>query len=224
MRSNDLLESFREDVSRALQNNLVCLLHHGSRAKGEARPDSDYDLVIITNQMDKELIKTLQIVFTKYPRFSFYLLTLDELKTMPKGHYLEFLYAKPLHGTLKMELPTKKEVISYVNYMRRETLSILRHTLILPHSKERKVRLVYYFLKQVYICLSYLAFSESGTLPSTRKQTIANFRKQKKERLGIRLLGILEDWESYKEDVASNPQPYLFMLEEFFRKLHIKQL
>jgi hypothetical protein len=66
-----------------------------------------------------------------------------------------------------------------------------------------------------------LAFSEEGKLPLTRKQTIAYFRKKKKHSLGIRLLRILDNWDSHKEDVANTPDPYLFLLEEFFRKLHV---
>ncbi len=215
---DDVLKRFKQDVRKALQDNLVCLLHHGSRAKGEARPDSDYDSVIITKQVSKEVIKSLRNIFAKYPRFSFYLLGLHELKTLPRGHYLEFLHSKPLYGSLKVERPTKEETIRYVNHKRRDTLSIIRHTLILPHPNDRKAKLVYYSLKDAYICLSYLTFSESGELPSTRKQTIAYFERLKRERLGIRLLQILDRWDSYKENVTKNPDSYLFLLEEFFRK------
>ena len=219
--SGDILESFREDVLEALQDNLVCLLHHGSRAKGEARPDSDYDSVIITKKVNKEVIRSLQDVFFKYPQFSLYLLSLDELKTMPRGHCLEFLYAKPLYGSLDVKLLTKEEVINYIIHKSRDTLDTIRHILILPHPIERKAKLVYYSLKDAYICLSYLAFSEKGKLPPTRKQTIAYFKQQKKQSLGIRLLEILDGWDSYKEDVAKTPESYLFLLEEFFRKLHV---
>lgn len=217
----DMLESFRKDVLKALQSNLVCLLHHGSRAKGEARPNSDYDSVIITKKIDKEVITNLHSVFSKYPQFSLYLLSLDELNTMPRGHRLEFLYAKPLYGSLDIELPTKEETVSYVAYMRRDALDTIRHMLTLPHPTERRSRLVYYSLKVAYICLSYLAFAEEGKLPSTRKQTITYFSKKKKHRLGIRLLGVLDNWDSYKEDVGNTPDFYLFLLEEFFRKLHV---
>jgi predicted nucleotidyltransferase len=217
----DMLESFRKDVLKALQSNLVCLLHHGSRAKGEARPNSDYDSVIITKKIDKEVITNLHSVFSKYPQFSLYLLSLDELNTMPRGHRLEFLYAKPLYGSLDIELPTKEETINYIAYMRRDTLDTIRHMLTLPHPTERRSRLVYYSLKVAYICLSYLAFAEEGKLPSTRKQTITYFSKKKKHRLGIRLLGVLDNWDSYKEDVGNTPDFYLFLLEEFFRKLHV---
>jgi len=221
--SDGILESFKEDVLEALQDNLVCLLHHGSRAKGEARPDSDYDSVIITRKVSEEVISRLQTVFLKYPQFSSYLLSLNELKTMPKGQCLQFLYAKPLYGTLDVELPTKEETVNYITHKSRDTLDTIRHMLIFPHPLKRKTKLVYYSLKDVYICLSYLAFSEKGKLPLTRKQTIAYFKQQKKQSLGIRLLEILDSWNSYKEEIAKAPDPYLFLLEEFFRKLHVSQ-
>lgn len=219
--SGDILESFREDVLEALQGNLVCLLHHGSRAKGEARPNSDYDSVIITNKVSKGVIRSLQTVFLKYPQFSSYLLSLDELKTMQKGHCLEFLYAKPLYGSLDVKLPTKEETINYIVHKSRDTLDTIRHMLIFPHPNERKIKLVYYSLKDAYICLSYLAFSETGKLPPTRKQTIVYYKQQKKQSLGVHLLEILDNWDSHKEDVAKTPESYLLLLEEFFRKLHV---
>jgi hypothetical protein len=222
--SGDILQSFKDDVLGVLQGNLVCLLHHGSRAKGEARPDSDYDSVIITNKMNREVITSLQLVFLKYRQFSLYLLSFDELKTMPRGHCLEFLYAKPLYGSLDMELPTKEETLSYVAYRSRDVLDMIHHTLTLPHPTERKAKLVYYSLKDTYICLSYLAFSYEGKLPQTRRQTIAYFRKKKEQVLGISLLEILDNWDSYKLDVASSPEPYLFLLEEFFRDILVNQL
>jgi predicted nucleotidyltransferase len=217
----DLLQSFKEDVLQTLQSNLLYLLHHGSRAKGEARPNSDYDSVIITKRISKEVITSLQSVFLKYPQFSVYLLSLDDLESMPRGHRLEFLYAKPLYGSLDLELPTKEETVDYIAYKRRDVLDAIRHMLIISHAIERKTKLVYLSLKEAYICLSYLAFSEEGKLPSTRKQTIAYFTKKKKHELGIRLLGILDNWDSRKEDVGKAPDVYLFLLEEFFRKLHV---
>lgn len=215
---DDILERFKNDVLKFLGDSLVCLLHHGSRAKGEARPDSDYDSVIVTKRVTKEIIKSLQDIFSNYPHFSFYLLSLDDLETMPRDHYLEFQYAKPLYGKLKIKLPTKEEVVRYLNHKRRDILHIIRHTIILPHSIERKAKLVYFSLKDVYVYLSYLAFSEAGKLPPTRKQTILYYKKRKRHDLGTRLLLILDNWDSYREDVARNPEPYLLLLEEFFRK------
>lgn len=218
--SDEILENFKHDVMKVLQDNLVCLLHHGSRAKGEARSDSDYDSVIIVKEMNKHVIEMLKDAFSKYPQFSFYLLSLDELETMPKSHYLEFRYSKPLYGSLELKLPTREEVTSYINHRRRDLLAVIRHEIILPHSDDRKIRRVYWVLKDVYICLSYLAFSECGILPSTRKQTIVYYTKRKRHSLGIRLLKILDSWDAYKEDVSKDPDSYLLLLEEFYRNFH----
>ena len=218
--SDDILENFKHDVVKALQDNLVCLLHHGSRAKGEARPDSDYDVVIIVKQVNTQVIEILKDTFSKHPQFSFYLLSLDDLETMPSDRYLEFHKAKPLYGSLKMKSPTKEEVINYINYKRIDLLGAIRHRLILPHSDERKMKWVYFDLKDVYICLSFLAFSECGILPSTRKETIVYYKQRQRHSLGTHLLKILDNWDSYKEDVIRNPDSYLLLLEEFFRKFH----
>lgn len=221
--SGEILESFKEDVLEALQDNLVCLLHHGSRAKGEARSDSDYDSIIVTRKVNEEVIGKLQTVFLEYPQFSSYLLSLSELKTVPKGQCLQFLYAKPVYGTLDVKLPTKEETVNYITHKSRDTLDTIRHMLIFPHSLERKTKLVYYSLKDVYICMSYMAFSETHKLPLTRKETITHFKQKRKQSLGIRLLKILESWDSYKEEIAKAPDPYLLLLEKFFRKLDVSR-
>jgi predicted nucleotidyltransferase len=222
--SGDILKSLKEDVLEALQGNLVCLLHHGSRAKGEARPGSDYDSVIIARKVSKKVIRSLQAVFDRYPQFSLYLLSVDELKTMPRGHCLEFLYAKPLFGTLDLKLPTKEETVDYIVYRSRDTLDTIRHMLIFPHPLDRKIKLVFYSLKDAYICLSYLAFSEKGKLPLTRKHTIDYLKQQRKQSLGIRLLEILDSWDSHREKIAKDPDQYLFLLEEFFTKLCVSRI
>ena len=135
-----------------------------------------------------------------------YLLSLDELNTMPRGHRLGYLYAKPLYGSLDLELPTKEETINYIAYKRKDSLDTIRHILTLPHPTERKAKLAHYSLKDAYIA----------------RATIAYFKKKKKHNLGIRLLKILDNWDSYKEEIAKAPDPYLFLLEEFFRKLRVK--
>ncbi len=126
-----------------------------------------------------------------------------------------------LYGTSDFELSKKGETIDYIAYKHRDVLDAIRHMLTIPHLVERKTRLVYLSLKEVYICLSCLALSEEGKLPRTRKQTMAYFRKKKKNDRGIRLFRILDSWDSYKEDASIAPDLYLFLLGEFFRKLQI---
>lgn len=61
-------------------------------------------------------------------------------------------------------------------------------------------------------------FLETGRLPKTRKETITYFEERKSQDLGIRLIRIQDNWNLHEEDVARNPESYLFLLEEFFRE------
>jgi hypothetical protein len=134
-----------------------------------------------------------------------------------RGDTLEFLHAKKLHGKFRVEIPTSEEVRQYLSHSRREELSSIRHYLILSHPTEKKAKVAYYWLKFVYLYLSYLAFTETGNLPSTRKQTITYFEHRKEFFQGVKLLRILDNWVGHKGKVAKNPDRYLFMLERFFR-------
>jgi len=217
MRMEEILRKFRDDAISALGSNLICLLHHGSRAKCEAHAESDYDSIIVVKRVSEETIKSIQNLLHNHPRFTAYLLSLRDVESLPKGHLLEFVHAKPLYGKFKVDVPTAEEVRQYLSHSRREELTSIRHWLMLPHPPERKARMTYYELKFAYVYLSYLAFIESGKLPPTRKDTIAYFKRRRGYSLGVRLLQILDNWSNYKDDLASNPDRYLFMLEKFFR-------
>ena len=123
-----------------------------------------------------------------------------------------------LCGDIKYESPTKEEVKQYISFVRREWLDRLRHYLILPHPREKLRKNVRFAMKHVYLYLLYLVFLETGKLPRTRRHTIAYFEQQKRRDLGIRLVEILENWDSRKEDIMENLESYLSLLEEFFRE------
>jgi len=212
-----ILRKFKEDTITALGDNLICLLHHGSRAKGEAHDESDYDVIAIIKEADDNIFQAIRNLFERNPRISSYVLSVHDLETLPKAHFLEFMHAKPLYGKIRVEKPTVEDVKQYLGYSRREEMHRIRHYLLHPHSREKKAKYIYYGLKSVYIYLSFLAFIESGRLPPTRRQTIACFKHRKECSIGVKLLRILDSWKSYKGKVAKNPDRYLFMLEKFFR-------
>ena len=131
---------------------------------------------------------------------------------------MQLLHSERLYGDIEYNLPTKEEVRDYISLMRRDWLDRVRHYLIIPHPQETLAKNVRFALKYTYIYLSYVVFLETDKLPETRKQTVAYFKKGKKHDLGVRLLEILDNWDSLKEGVARNPKFYLFLLEEFFRE------
>lgn len=69
-----ILEDVRNRIVESLSGNLVCLFLTGSRAKGEEREESDYDLALIVSKADEETLRTLRDVFLDHKEFSVYLL------------------------------------------------------------------------------------------------------------------------------------------------------
>jgi hypothetical protein len=70
---------------------------------------------------------------------------------------------------------------------------------------------------------AFFVFSVAKPIPNAQKGSGRSYEKEKKKKhsLGTRLLGILDNWDSHKEDIANKPDPYLYQLEEFFRKFHV---
>jgi len=215
-----ILCKFKNEAVDTLGGNLVCLLHHGSRAKGEARRESDYDVIVVIKEVNENVLKKFQNLYERNPCISSYVLSVRDLETMPKAHLLEFMYAKPLYGKIKLKRPTADDVRQYLGFTRREEMHRIRHYLLHPHPPEKKAKYIYYGLKFVSIYLSFFAFTESRKLPQTRKQTIAYFENKKAFSIGVKLLKILDNWNAHKDKVAKNPDYYLFMLDRFFRNSH----
>ena len=218
MLMDEILIRLKEDLVKALGDNLVCLLHTGSRVRGEVTEESDYDVFLVVKSIDSPVIEKMQEVFSNYPKFSTYLLSEHEFKTLPRAQLLQLLYSEKLYGDIEYKLPTKEEVRHYIRLMRRDWLDRVRHYLIIPHPRQTLAKNAHFALKYAYLYLSYMVFLETGKLPKTRKQIIAYFKQKKRHDLGIQLLKILDSWDSYKEDVARNPKSCLFLLEEFFRE------
>ena len=215
---DEILIKLKKDLVRALGDNLVCLFYTGSRVRGEASEESDYDVFLVVKSIDSSVIEKIGEVFSNYQNFSVYPLSEHEFKTLPRAQLLQLLHSERLYGDIEYNPPTKEEVRDYISLMRRDWLDRVRHYLIIPHPQETLAKNVRFALKYTYIYLSYVVFLETDKLPETRKQTVAYFKKGKKHDLGVRLLEILDNWDSLKEDVARNPKFYLFLLEEFFRE------
>lgn len=214
----EILTRLTDDLLKALGENLTCLLQTGSRVRGEATEESDYDVFLVLKSIDSSVIEKTQKVFSDCPNLSAYTVSEHEFRTLPRAQLLQLLYSEKLYGDIEYELPTTGEVENYVGLRRREWLDRVRHYLIIPHSQDTLAKSVHLAMKYANLYLSYTVFLETGKLPKTRKQIIAYLGQRKKHSLGVQLLKILDDWDSCKTDVAREPKSYLFLLEKFFRE------
>lgn len=215
------LEDLKGRIIKALDDNLVCILLTGSRARGEGREDSDCDLVIVVNKIDEEVLTELRSIFSGITNYSVYLIDDGDRESLPKAQFLQFVYSKKIYGSFNYELPMKLDVANYVEVIRRDWLDRTRHYLVIPHPHERLVKALLPALKCVYLTLSFLIYGETGKLPMTRKETIAFLRQRGGNPLGLNLIEILEGWDSSKEEHLADPVKLLLQIEAFFRTVEI---
>lgn len=210
---------FRDKLISLLGEKLICLIHTGSRVRGEPRADSDYDFTLIVFEIDKGVLDDIRDVLSDYSNVSVYILDKKDLKYFPTAQYLQFVYSEKIYGECDFPKPSAKDIDTYVNMMRRDEIDTLRHYLTLPHDTSKLVGRIALSLKYAYICLTYLNYKETGILPRTRLETIDYLKKKDPHKLGITLLKVLENWSTQETAVIKKPREYLHMLEEFWRTL-----
>ena len=213
------LGELKDQIRKALDDKLICLLLTGSRVRGEERKDSDYDLAIIVTKINEDVLTKLRDIFTDLANYSVYLLDNGDIKTLSKAQFLQFVHSEKLYGDFDYILPTKVDVANYIEIIRRDWLDRIRHYLVIPHPHERLAKALLPALKMVYLTLSYLIYGETGNLPMTRKDTIAFLRQTEGNPLGINLMEILDDWDSSGEKHLANPVQILLQIEAFFRTI-----
>lgn len=210
---------FRDRLVSVLGKNLVCLIHTGSRVRGEPRADSDYDFTLIVSGIDRGVLDDIGDILSDYSNISVYILDKQDLMYFPKAMYLQFVYSEKIYGECDFPKPSAEDIDTYVNMMRRDEIDTLRHYLTLPHGTSKLVRRIALSLKYAYICLTYLIYKEASILAKTRLETIEYLQKKGYHKLGITLLNLLENWSIQEALVTKNPREYLHMLEEFWRTL-----
>ena len=210
---------FRDKLRSRLGDNLLCLVHTGSRVRGEARADSDYDFTLVVSEISRGVLDDIRDVLSDYSNISVYILDKRDLAYFPKAMCLQFVYSEKLYNEFGFPKPGAEDIDSYVNKMRRDEIDTLRHYLTLPHETVRVVKRIGLSLKYAYICLTYLVYKETGILPRTRLETIDYLEREGYQDLGVTLLKILENWSTQETTALGNHREYLYMLEEFWRTL-----
>jgi len=211
--------AFRDKLVSVLGRNLICLIHTGSRVRGESRAESDYDFTLIVSEIDKEVLDRIRDVLSDYSSISVYILDKQDLTYFPKAMNLQFVHSERIYGEFDFPKPSGEDIDTYVNMMRRDEIDTLRHYIALPHATSKLVRRIALSLKYAYICLTYLVYKEAGVLPKTRLETINYLEKKDHHKIGINLLKILENWPVQEALVIKEPRTYLHMLEKFWRTM-----
>lgn len=100
---NELLKQYVDDIYKIYGNNLKAVILYGSYARGDFRPDSDIDIMILVDLTDEEISmkgRTLSDITFDY-NFD------NKIEIMPivknQEHFDKWLRAYPFYNTIKKE-------------------------------------------------------------------------------------------------------------------------
>lgn len=213
-----LLKKLVMRLKRDYAKNLVLVLHHGSWATGEARPDSDVDFLVGLRKTErKDLIKSKKILREKQFQNVTLLLfsALDMENYIPHGWHQFHYGAKLLYGKCPLPKPARAQEISELRKHADEIGFWGRYLFIHRHPRDRLVRSIYWRLKEVKICLKVYASVKTGKYPITGKELMKKLNHPKDKEL----IQISENWEKYRPRFMKNPDTVLLKLADFSQRI-----
>jgi predicted nucleotidyltransferase len=213
-----LLKKFVIRMKKDYQGNLVFIIHHGSWATGEAKPESDVDFLVgLRKTESKHLIKLRKILREKaFQNVTvLFFSTLDMENYIPYGWHQFHYGARLLHGKCPLPKPTRAQEILEIKKNADEIGFWGRYLFTHQHPRDRVVRSIYWRLKEVIICLKVHASVKTGEYPITREQLIKNLNHPKDKEL----IQISQNWERFKPRFVKNPDPVLLKLADFSQRI-----
>jgi predicted nucleotidyltransferase len=215
---NLLLERFVRRMKKDYQRNLVFIIHHGSWATGEAKPDSDIDFLVGLKKIGRrdltKLRKTLgEKEFHKATVLFFSFLDMENY--IPNGRHQFHYGAKLLYGKCPLPEPTRDQEILEIKKHADEIGFWGRYLFTHQHPRDRVVRSIFWRLKEVIICLKVYVSLKTGKYPPTRKE----LKRKLNDSRDKELIQIFENWEKYKPKLMENPNQVLLKLADFSQRL-----
>lgn len=207
MKTEQLPAEVREVADRlnvALGDDLGALLWHGSYARGEAKADSDHDLIIVLKRIDDGVLLRMREVFQGRANWSTLVLTEQELRQYPVAGRLQFTYgAKLLYGDFDPPEMTRERVIDEIRGLARDIRFECRYRLL--HKEQarapadermavfqqgRNWRMLGYAAKWAVLALKARELLAGRPYPLTRDELRARLGDPKE----IAIVDLVENW------------------------------
>ena len=216
------LRTFLEELKEEFGERLVFVGHHGSWARGEARPDSDIDVFVILDRIgtpDLEAYRDLiyRLSDEQYVATTF-LGSLDELKVWPRHEQIQCFYgSQVLHGRLEdlVDKPTNNDFIEDIRIKAATNLHHARHYLLHPHDLKTVVHKLYYPFKECFYAMQSWMLLTTGKYYARKEEMIAAVE----DRDDREVIRVTKDWPESSEDRTQRPIYYIQLLERWSRAM-----
>ncbi len=216
------LKDFQVRLLKHFGERLVFLGHHGSWARGEARPESDIDTIVVLDSIDSEdLISFGKIVHSMPDADSlasgvFY--SVSEIKSRPSFELVEYFYdCKNLYGKLDgiIDKPTSQDFIERIRVFAANNQEAARHYLLFPHNLNKVIHKLFYPFKNCFYALQSWIYLKEGKY-ILKKDEIINLLSDDDDKDVVR---VARDWKDSEKDREERPLYYIELLERWCRKM-----
>jgi predicted nucleotidyltransferase len=197
--------------------NLRAALWHGSGARGEAGPASDYDLILIFQDIDETVLLQLRDIFKERENWSTYIRSAEELRQLPADQRLQLAYGfRVLHGRFEPLRPTRREVLAELRSLADEITFQCRYRLIHKDADwPRQVHMMHYMAKSAVLAMKARHLLWHGHYPETR----ADLRPLVDDAEEREIIDWVEHWQALRPTFEADPAPLMLQLDAFARRL-----
>ena len=212
----------------SLGDDLKAVLWHGSFARGEAKPDSDHDLIIVLKRIDDGVLLRAREVFSGRENWSTFVQSEEELRQYPADGRLQFHFGiVPLYGDIDPPPFTREQVINDLRVLARDIRFECRYRLLHkepgygldPHYRNflraRNARMLGYAAKWAVLAMKARELLEGRTYPETREE----LRGRLSDAEELAVVDVVERWSELKRQYEEDPTPLALQLDAFARKL-----
>ncbi|MBA7602910.1 hypothetical protein ES703_10006 [subsurface metagenome] len=219
------LADFLANLRDRFGDRLVFVGHHGSWGRGEPRPESDIDCMVVVDRIEDEDLTAFRDIMSSMPNAeklgSGILMSVTELKQTPRSYLSQFFYGrKVLYGSIEgiIAPPTRDDLIEDIKFKADNNLHTARDYLLFPHDLPVVVhRLKYHFKNCFYALQSWFLLTKGEFIPT--KNQILEYLDDANDAEVVR---VARDWFTITDDLTARASYYIELLERWSRGMMVK--
>jgi len=206
----------------AFGTRLVCVLHHGSWARGEGTPEGDIDTMVVLDRIEAEDLEAYRGAVNAMPNAARWasglLSSVSELRAEPRSALVQHFYGrKVLHGSLEgiVTEPSADDLVEDVRRKAAWHVKTARHHLLFSHDLREKVHRLRYPFKECFFGLQAWMLAKHSKFYGRKDDLLAALTEPDDRAV----VEAVTDWREGEADREARPRYYIELLERWCRSM-----